>query len=404
MAFLRHIWHRLAPFGWGTITRLAAAYFFSTLYFYIPVGTLYLRGQGLTYLQIQSLWGIIVFTMFLTEVPTGMLADRIGHRRAINLALGFQVLGEVIYFLARGYGGFVLASIAGGLGFAFGSGCIEALVYDTLQSQGRADEMSQAVGYIEAAQRLANLLAFTIGGLLVRELTQARFRLAIALTAGMVMAGFLVSLSLKSPPAEQHSTRPARALTLLADGVRLLRRNRAFRRLILLSLITLPLRDYLGSLYQPQFVAAGVPPVWFGLALALASGLSVLGARHAHRLERWLGPRSALLLAAGLPGLLYLAMAWVLHPTGSVLVFCLLSSSMSLRGPILAGQLNKHIESRNRATVLSLISMASGLYVALMGLIVGHAADNAVPAALILIGVVILAGTAFEFFAPVRAV
>ena len=30
----------LLPFGWGNVTKLAMAYFFATLYFYIPVGTL----------------------------------------------------------------------------------------------------------------------------------------------------------------------------------------------------------------------------------------------------------------------------------------------------------------------------------------------------------------------------
>ena len=155
----------LFPFGWGNIAKLQIIYFLSTLYVYIPVGTLYLRSRGLSYLQINSLWGIIVFTMFLAEVPTGIIADRIGHRRAVQLALGFQLLGEVIYLFTRGYPGFVLAAIAGGLGFAFGSGCVEALVTDELQSMEREDDMSQAMGGIEASQRLANLIAFSLSGL-----------------------------------------------------------------------------------------------------------------------------------------------------------------------------------------------------------------------------------------------
>jgi hypothetical protein len=54
--------NRLFPFGWGNVTKLAMAYFFATLYFYIPVGILYAQSKNLNYLQINSLWGVLVGT------------------------------------------------------------------------------------------------------------------------------------------------------------------------------------------------------------------------------------------------------------------------------------------------------------------------------------------------------
>ena len=382
----------LFPFGWGNIAKLQIIYFLSTLYVYIPVGTLYLRSRGLSYLQINSLWGIIVFTMFLAEVPTGIIADRIGHRHAVQLALGFQLLGEVIYLFTRGYPGFVLAAIAGGLGFAFGSGCVEALVTDELQSMEREDDMSQAMGGIEASQRLANLIAFSLSGLVVSSLTLQQFITAVAITAAMVGLGFLLTFSLDAP---QHD-RPGEAITGLAalkQGLRLLRTNRVFAVLALISLLTIPFRDYLGSLSQPYFVGAGVQPIWFGLALSIASGLSVLGARYAYLLEARLGKRWSLLLAAISPGLAYLAMAAIGHKVGAVAVFCLAYGATSLRSPLMSARLNAHISSANRATVLSLISMLSGLYVAGMGLIFGRIADASVTVALAAMGAVVLGGS-----------
>jgi MFS family permease len=393
--FHRTVGRVLFPFGRGNISRLGLAYFFSTLYFYIPVGTLYLQTKTLDYVQINSLWGIIVFTQFLAEVPTGILADRIGRKHAINLALGLQWMGEVIYVFARGYPGFVLAAVAGGLGFAFGSGCIESLVYDSLAEQGSEHEMSKAMGYIQAAQRLANLVAFTAGAVLVPSLTQERFVLAIICTALMVGIGFLLSLGLDESSSASHKPDQASAnsLQLLSGGIRLLRQNRLFRRLVWFALITVPFRDYLSTLYQPHFVAAQVNPAWFGLGLSMASGLSILGARYAYLLEKHLGSTIGLLVATALPGLLYMLMAALLHPIFSVLAFCLLYGSMSLRDPILSGQLNRHIESQNRATVLSLVSMFSGLYVALLGIVIGAAANRSVPASFFLTGTIVLCGT-----------
>jgi len=384
---------KLFPFGWGNVTKLAMAYFFATLYLYIPVGTLYLQGKNLNYVQINSLWGVIVGTMFLTEVPTGVIADRLGRKRSINVALALQVLGEVVYIFADSYWPFALAAMIGGLGFAFGSGSLEALVYDSLKTRGREDEMNKAMGFISSAQRLANLLAFAVGGLLVVNLTQERFVLAIAVTACAVAVGWLVSLTLKDPPIELKLGESDSSLKLLVDGVKTLRNDKQFRGLVLLALATIPFSDYLLNLYQPRFVNVGVPPIWLGLALALASGISIFGARYAYWLEERLGTKASLLLATGLPGVLYLVMAVVVHPVFTVLAFCTLYSSMSLKGPIFSGHLNKHIESKNRATVLSLISMFSGIYEALMGLLIGRIGDFSLTYAFIFMGTTVLVGS-----------
>lgn len=61
------------PFGWGNVAKVALIQFCATLYFYIPVGSLYLQDRGLTFVQINSLWGLIVGTIFVAEAPTGIL-------------------------------------------------------------------------------------------------------------------------------------------------------------------------------------------------------------------------------------------------------------------------------------------------------------------------------------------
>jgi hypothetical protein len=98
------------------------------------------------------------------------------------------------------------------------------------------------------------------------------------------------------------------------------------------------------------------------------------------------------MIVTTLPGTLYLLMAAVSHPVFSVLIFCALYGSMSLKGPLFAGRLNAYIESENRATVLSLISMVSGIYVSLMGLLIGRVADLSISAALALMGGTVLVG------------
>src|SRR5258708_7030196 len=104
---------------------------------------------------------------------------------------------------------------------------------------------------------------------------------------------------------------------------------------------------------------------------------------------------SAALISTILPGLLYLLMAFVFHPVFSVILFCLAYGSTSIQGPLFAGYRNVHIESQNRATVLSLISMLSGFYVAAMGLIIGRIGDYSIPAAFVVMGIIVVLSSLF---------
>ena len=83
--------------------KLAIVTFFANLYFYNHIGTLYQQTRGLSLLQVNSIWSIIVGTIFLAEVPTGVIADKIGRKWSIVTALFLQTLGEFFYFFAKDY-------------------------------------------------------------------------------------------------------------------------------------------------------------------------------------------------------------------------------------------------------------------------------------------------------------
>ncbi len=85
-------------------------------------------------------------------------------------------------------------------------------------------------------------------------------------------------------------------------------------------------------------------------------------------------------------------MAIIYHPIFSIILFILAYASMNFQKPIFADYTNRHIESKNRATVLSIISMFSGIYVALMGIIIGLVADQSLNYAFIFMGSIIVFG------------
>ena len=147
------------------------------------MGTLYLQARGLTLFQVTSLNAILFVALFLAEAPTGALADKLGRKRSVIIAMALQALGEVLYLFSRSYWAFALISVIAGVGFAFASGCVEALIYDTLPAEGRDKAMQKAMGLNGLAHQLAFVFAPLLGGLLVPVFTLNRFLLAVLLTS-----------------------------------------------------------------------------------------------------------------------------------------------------------------------------------------------------------------------------
>ncbi|MBC8077445.1 MAG: MFS transporter [Chloroflexales bacterium] len=375
----------------ATATTIAAVSFCTSMYFYLPVMVLYLQGRGLTLFQINTLQGVLLAAQFVAEVPTGVLADRLGRKRALLAALLLQLLGEALFIVAQGFWFFVLIQIIAGVGFAFASGTVEALVYDSLPEDGREGAMKRVMGRISGAGRIGNLLAFLASGALLAEPTMARFTLAIVLTVAAVGMGCLLALLVREPARNAEHSRPS-SLMLLRDGVATLRRNPQLRRLVLLAMLSDPFGFYLIVLYQPYFVQAGVAVGWFGPALAVGSLLAAVADRYAYAFEERLGMRWGLLLATALPGVIYLLMAPVRAPLVAVALFCVQVATMNASRPLLRAYINGHVASEHRATVLSLIQLATSVYLVLIGLLLGFVADRSLPALFALMGALVLVG------------
>jgi len=381
---------------YNNITLLILVKFLTSLYFYIPYMTLYFLGLGFNYIQINSIWGIIVFTMFLAEVPTGILADRWGRRRAIQAAIFLQFIGELLFLFITNYWLLVVDAVIAGVGFAFGSGALEALIYDQLKTENREGQMSKAMGQVNSASYVGFIISFGISSLLIPKISQSNIRSAILATVISVGLGFAVTLALKREKVLDDVKQTAqRTSEIIKEGWGLLCENRILQRLALLSILTIAFWDYLGSLYQPYFQRIGVPTLLFGPTMALASLFAFLASSYVHAIERRIGPRKSLLIATLSPGLIYLILFINRMPWLGIILVALFRGLNALKHPLFADYLNRQIPSYNRATVLSMINMLAGIYTALMGLLIGAIAERSLLGSFLLAGLVVSTAALF---------
>lgn len=370
------------------ITKLHIVRFLSTLYFYHHVVSIYLQGRGLSFVEINSLWGIIVFAQAICEVPTGIIADKIGRKPSIILAQALQLSGELIFLFGWKYPHFIISSIAGGIGFSFLSGSFEAMMYDSLKEVRREHEMQKVVGFNGALSLLATVIGTFVGGVITARIELRTMSLSIIITSVFVGLSLFTAIFLKEPvPVSRHSKKSA--IVILKESIGLLKNDKSLLRIVILALLVTPFVNYLMNLYPPFFKEINVSGWMFGPTLGVASLSGFFMSKYTHVFEKSLGAKWAVLLATVIPGVFYLLLFGFLIPAAAVPIVIVSFGIMQMQRPIFLDYMNRKIRTETRATVLSLISGLTGLYVALMGLVIGAVADVAVRYAFLLMGVVI---------------
>ena len=106
-------------------------------------------------------------TMFLAEVPTGVLGDRLGARRMLVAGPVLLALGFVTFLCWREYPGFILGEVLLGLGHSVLSGPPSVALYETLKAHGVEGRYLAEESRIHARRLLGTGAAFLLGGALV---------------------------------------------------------------------------------------------------------------------------------------------------------------------------------------------------------------------------------------------
>lgn len=378
------------------ITKIKWIYFFKSLYFFLPIITIFYFSRGLDTFQVVSLEAALIIAVLFSEVPTGIIADKIGRKKALSLFILLYIIGNIWTIFASSYFQFIIIEILFGIGIAFGSGSVEALVYDSLKEQKKEKEMSKVWGSITYYSLIAMVISVAVGGYIARNQEPQTFTLLLWLfTFGSIIA-FILSLFVKEKK-HQKEINEVSPFILFKQSTRHIFKNKSLRRIVYLYVFTMPFTHVIAFLFQPYFLVAGVPPSIWGVIMAVGILLSALLVKYAYKIETKFGMKKTIFLTTILPGLCYLLMAFFIGPIMSFSWYILHKGISNLRYPLFSQYQNDHIDSKNRATVLSIISMCTAIYLAVMRLVLGKIAnENLILSFIVMGGLIIVGAVAFR--------
>lgn len=371
------------------VAKIIIVNFCTRFHLYIHIYALVLLQRGLSLIEISTIESVVTASIFLAEVPTGVIADRIGRKWSIVLSIFFLMMGELIFLFSRSFSLYLLIGVFTGIGFAFASGATEALVYDSLPQDNRDSLMKRAMSRIGSMGSIAFFISPLIGSVIVGELAPERVSIAIALTVVALFIGVLVAMTLHEPASEWHAERP-NTLDIFRSGMREFRRNRRFQWILLLVVLTTPFGATLVTTLAPPHLAQnGVSHFGIALTLSLGNLLAAFTQRLAPRIEQWLGERRAIILLTILPSIWYFLLAVVAGPVASWTIITLMYGTGDMKNPLFSAYQNRVITGRNRATLLSMVGMFLNLSVAIRAPLYVALATVSMPLAFLTMGGVI---------------
>jgi MFS family permease len=343
--------------------------------FFLPIIVLFWAENGLDPFDIYLLQGIFALAMVLLEVPTGMVADRLGKRASLIAAQTLTTVGMTVYALGRSFGVFLIAEIILALGIALVSGADSALLYDTLRRLGRQEEYRKIEGRARSLQMASFAVANIIGGLV----GSGSYRAAMWLSVSGPVAGLFLALRFTeagaSAPGDRNGGANAVAgeqsyRALIGGSLRFVRKHRLVKWQIAFLAVLMGSSTWLLWLYQPYMKWSGLPVSAFGAAFAIFNLFAAGMSRLAHRFDRALGRTGTLAALSALQVAPLPLMALLVSP----LSFLFILGHQAVRGisrVVISDRVLRYTYADKRATVLSLASLCGRLFFAFSAPLIG---------------------------------
>ncbi len=339
---------------------------FSNLLILGPILTLFFLEKGLNFTQIMLISAVSAIGTVIFEVPTGMLADRIGRKYSLILNAVFWAITCLIYMVSNSFVVFLIGEIFFSIGAAFGSGADSALLYDALKTHGREGEYQKIEG------RSMSLVFYSqaIGSILAGYLYKMDMRLPFAVSFIFVLCSIWFAYRfIEEPivPDVDEKPRDSGLKSYLAQfqtGCQVILTNP--KLLSTVATITLMSVFFRGSfpMYQPYMKAVEIDVVWFGWIFFAFNIIAAQSSKLAHHFMKL--TKSWTLIAMGfLVAASYFGLSMV-HMYLGVMLIGLQQIYRGLSRPIFYKYYNKRIPSDIRATVLSTISFVINLGIALV--------------------------------------
>lgn len=168
----------------------------ATSYLYGPIFMLFEQSRGLAFGERMALGAIYSGVIIAVQIPTGVVADRLGRRLSMIVGAMLMIASCGIAIGAHGMAGFIVAEVLAAVSMAACSGADSAYLYDLLAVRGRQADYAARESVASAWHLVGSAVAFAGGG----ALAEIDMRLPYVATAVTALVAVVVAWMMCETP------------------------------------------------------------------------------------------------------------------------------------------------------------------------------------------------------------
>ena len=322
---------------------------------YLPILVVYMVDQGLSLEQIALIVTVGWTVSLLFEVPSGAVADTVGHRNALVIAMVGQALSS-FFFLGGTFAWILIATIGYFVSGSLLTGTGEALFFEYMKSNGKEEEHLRLSGEGKSFSRIFNMIAVFVGG---ASYVWHPFLPFILCAIQFFVAAYIIS-TFPSPRAVASVEKQEGFLAVAAHFPRALKTIWSYPFvfwLVLTHAFLVGIPFGTNDFQQIIFQSLGATTVFISLVYTTKRLLAMTLSNQVYRLKR-LGAARVMFLCALLVLFYGLATPLVSSYVAYASVVLLLSTMYVIMEVLFNDLVNHRIPSLSRATTLSVANFA----------------------------------------------
>ncbi len=335
--------------------------------------------------DIYVMEAVVVLGFIFLEVPSGALADLIGRKKTVVLGSVLHLVSMIWFALVRSPMDVWGANITWMIGASLCSGADSALLYDSLKEAGREHEYKR----IEGGSVGNRLLIVAFCSLVTGFMAESNLRIPLLLSLPGVLFS-TVSTFFFTEPRAMRTYAAREHFDLMKVSVLFVANHRTVKWIIGFSMLIGVSSKIWFFTYNPYFELVELPLKYYGVIFFLLNVVAWFFSRYAYVMEKHLSERKLIIMMVAMMGIPILFMGSVVA-IFSVGIVLLQNAVRGFERPFFGAFLNNHLNSENRATVISIKSAVSG-FAQFVGLgIFGVLINNlSLPLCLQILGVTVL--------------
>ena len=311
--------------------------------------------NGLSLLQIGLLESIFHGTSLLSEIPSGMLADRFSYKTNLYLARIASIVSSILILLGQGnFWIYAMAMMVSAWSYNFDSGTNTAFLFDSAVEAGQKDRYLQISSFLSGVAEVTRTLGTVVAGLFVHGALAWTYHIAIGLS--------LLSILLICLMKEPESKREERNSLTLKRILVVVKQEWQEKPVLFYWMLTYQLVGTIMCMFYfyYQQKISDLASWQVSLIMLIGSGFNLLAVYLASQIGKKWNSNQVFPILVALTGLTLLLVG-LKTPFAYLSVYLLTNALYAVYQPIYYNDLQAYLPSSVRATMLSINSMMFSL-------------------------------------------